>query len=141
MIIFSLIQFYIYVYICLDIEPRQLEPVEFIVSGSLTDNYNTLQSYGNTYTGGYTNTTTTTATNTTTTTNAATERTLTSRNNTGYNNQTINSVSNNQSYAPYFITSLHDQTIREGQPVLFEIVISGKYSINKSNRFNQLVFI
>ena len=30
-------------------------------------------------------------------------------------------------HAPYFVLSLHDQTIREGQSVLFEVIVSGKY--------------
>lgn len=99
-----------------DVEPRNLEPVEFIVSGSLTDAYNTLQPYTSSYTGGHTTTTTT----------STSQRIMTSRENTDYNNQIINTMSN-ESYAPYFITSLKDQTVREGQPVLFEVVISGKY--------------
>ena len=55
-----------------------------------------------------------------------TQRTVTTtRENTGYNNASIDS---SQNYAPYFLSSLRDQTVKEGEPVLFEIVVSGKDS-------------
>lgn len=85
-----------------------MEPVEFIVSGSLTGANNTLQQYP---TSGVSNMTTTT------------QRTVTTRENTAYNNASMDA---GQSYAPYFLVSLRDQTVKEGEPVLFEIVISGK---------------
>ena len=98
-----------YIFLCIDIEPRQLEPVEFIVSGSVTGMNNTLEQYP---TSGMSNVTTT-------------QRTVTTRENIGYNNESVN-IDSSQSYAPYFLNSLRDQTVREGEPVLFEIVISGK---------------
>lgn len=33
----------------------------------------------------------------------------------------------NQNYAPYFIVSLRDHTVQEGEPVIFEVTVSGKY--------------
>jgi hypothetical protein len=59
-----------------------------------------------------------------------TQRTVTSRENLSYNDQ-IKHVESSQNYAPYFINSLRDQTVREGEPVLFEIIISGKVLIFK----------
>jgi hypothetical protein len=96
------------IFIRLEIEPRQLEPVEFVVSGSATGGNNRLEQYSN---GGINNFTTS-------------KRTVTSTENTGYN-QTINTGSN-QSYAPYFIVSLHDRTVKEGESIFFEVVVSGK---------------
>ena len=32
-----------------------------------------------------------------------------------------------QSHTPYFSVSLHDQSVREGESVLFEVTVSGKY--------------
>jgi len=90
-----------------DIEPRQLEPVEFIVSGSATGVNNTLQQYPGSSTSNF----------------ASTQRTVTSSENIDYNSQTMN-MDSSENYAPYFINSLSDQTVREGEPVLFEIVIS-----------------
>lgn len=107
----------IFISIYLDIEPRHLEPVEFIVSGSATGIHNTLEQQ-------YPNSSNTTGNLTTQTSTSTTKRTVTSRDNTGYN-ETIN-IGSNQSYAPYFITSLRDQTVKEGESVLFEIVVSGK---------------
>ncbi|CAF0775682.1 unnamed protein product [Adineta steineri] len=98
-----------------EIEPRQLEPVEFIVSGSLTGNNNRLEQYSS----GGTNHLTTTTTTTTSTTN---KRTMASTENTNYD--TTKNIGSNENYAPYFISSLHDQTVREGESVLFEIVVS-----------------
>ncbi|CAF0743307.1 unnamed protein product [Adineta steineri] len=97
-----------------EIEPRQLEPVEFIVSGSLTGNNNRLEQYSS---GGTNHLTTTTTT--TTTTN---KRTMAATENTNYD--TTKNIGSNENYAPYFISSLHDQTVREGESVLFEIVVS-----------------
>jgi hypothetical protein len=37
------------------------------------------------------------------------------------------SVGVDQSYTPYFALSLHDQSVREGESVLFEVIVSGKY--------------
>ena len=94
---------------CSEIEPRNLEPVEFIVSGSLTGPNNTLEQYSS---------------GTTATTQMRTTQQMTSSNETrGY--KTNNNF--NQSYAPYFIASLKDQTVREGESVLFEVMVSGKY--------------
>ena len=59
-----------------------------------------------------------------------TQRTVTSRENMSYSDQ-MKHLESNQNYAPYFINSLHDQTVREGEPVLFEIIISGKILIFK----------
>lgn len=36
----------------------------------------------------------------------------------------------NQSYPPYFLTSVRDQAVREGESVLFEVVVSGKYKFH-----------
>jgi hypothetical protein len=83
--------------------------VEFIVSGSATGVNNTLQQYPTSSTSNFT----------------TTQRTVTSRENMSYNDQMRN-IDPNQSYAPYFINSLRDQAVREGEPVLFEIVVSGK---------------
>jgi formylmethanofuran:tetrahydromethanopterin formyltransferase len=58
------------------------------------------------------------------TTTTTTKRTVTSRENMDYNEALKHGA--NQSYAPYFLNSLRDQTVREGESVLFEIVISGK---------------
>jgi len=100
---------FIFIFVYIDIEPRQLEPVEFIVSGSATGVNNTLQQYPTSSTSNFT----------------TTQRTVTSRENMSYNDQMRN-IDSNQSYAPYFINSLRDQAVREGEPVLFEIVVSGK---------------
>jgi hypothetical protein len=123
------------IFIHLEIEPRQLEPVEFVVSGSATGGNNRLEQYSNgginrleqysngginrleQYSNGGINNFTTS------------KRTVTSTENTGYN-QTINTGSN-QSYAPYFIVSLHDRTVTEGESIFFEVVVSGK-NFNKS---------
>ena len=32
-----------------------------------------------------------------------------------------------QGHSPYFSLALHDQTAREGESVLFEVIVSGKY--------------
>ena len=32
-----------------------------------------------------------------------------------------------QGHVPYFSLTLHDQTVREGESVLFEVTVSGKY--------------
>ena len=90
-----------------DIEPQHLEPVEFIVSGSATGQNNTLEQYSS----GATTTTTT-------------KRTASTSNNVGYSNTT--NAGPNENYAPYFILSLRDQTVREGESILFEIVVNGK---------------
>ncbi len=82
--------------------------MEFIVSGSATSGNNRLEQYSNGHTSNLT----------------TSKRTMTSTENTAYN-ETIN-VGPNQSYAPYFIVSLHDKTVREGESVLLEIVVSGK---------------
>jgi hypothetical protein len=37
------------------------------------------------------------------------------------------SIGLDQNHAPYFALALHDQTAREGESVLFEVVVSGKY--------------
>ena len=92
----------------LDIEPRQLEPVEFIVSGSATGNNNTLQQYASG----------------TTSQTRTTQQTVTSSETMGYGG--TNTTDLNQSYAPYFLLSLRDQTVREGESVLLEIIVSGK---------------
>lgn len=47
----------------------------------------------------------------------------TTRQNTGYNNASLDS---SQNYAPYLLSSLRDQTVKEGEPILFEIIVSGK---------------
>jgi len=91
----------------LEIEPRHLEPVEFIVSGSLTGANNTLEQYSS---GGTSNLTTKT-------------RTITSKENTGYNG--TRNTGSDQSYAPYFIVSLHDETVREGESIFFGVAVSG----------------
>ncbi|CAF2499044.1 unnamed protein product [Rotaria sp. Silwood2] len=90
-----------------EIEPRQLAPVEFIVSGSLTGTNNTLEQYS---ASGTSNLRTTT------------KQTIQTTDNVNYNERT--NINSNQSYRPYFIVSLHDQTVREGESVLFEIVVS-----------------
>jgi hypothetical protein len=90
-----------------------------MVSGSLTGYNNTLQQYSS---GAASNLTTT-------------KRTVTSSDNIGYNETT--NIGSNQSFAPYFIVSLHDQTVREGESVLFEIVVSGKYL--KKNFFHFII--
>ena len=41
----------------------------------------------------------------------------------------------NLSYAPYFIVSLHDHTVREGEPILFEVVVSGIIILIKNSFF------
>lgn len=56
-----------------------------------------------------------------------TKQTVTSRETRGYNTSTNTNINQDQSYAPYFIQSLRDQTVREGESVLFEVVVSGKY--------------
>ncbi|UJR28306.1 hypothetical protein I4U23_009551 [Adineta vaga] len=93
-----------------EIEPRQLEPVEFIVSGSATGVNNRLEQYSNGSTNNFATTSTTT------------KRTMSSSENTNYYGKT--NIDSNQNYAPYFISSLHDQTVREGESILFEIVVS-----------------
>ncbi|CAF3636008.1 unnamed protein product [Rotaria sordida] len=98
-----------------EIEPRQLEPVEFIVSGSLTGSKNTLEQYS---TGGISNLQTTKRT----TTAAKTTSTTTTTDNVNYNERT--NIGLNQSYPPYFIVSLHDQTVREGESIVFEVAVS-----------------
>ena len=102
---------YFYMILFLEIEPRQLEPVEFIVSGSATGTNNRLEQYSNGNTGNFTTTSTTT------------KRTMASSENTNYGG-TAN-FSSSENYAPYFISSLRDQTVREGESILFEIVVSG----------------
>ncbi|CAF3449488.1 unnamed protein product [Rotaria socialis] len=92
-----------------EIEPRQLEPVEFIVSGSITGTNNRLEPYTTNDTSNFTTTTTT-------------QRTMSSINNNGYNQRA--NMDLNQSYPPYFLASLRDQTVREGESVLFEVVVS-----------------
>lgn len=72
-------------------------------------------------------------TTTTTSSSTTTKQTVTSRDNAGYN-QTIN-YGSNQDYAPYFLTSLRDQTVREGESVLFEITVYGKNFIEENNFF------
>jgi hypothetical protein len=90
-----------------DIEPRQLEPVEFIVSGSATGAHNILEQYPTSSTSNFT----------------TKQRTVTSRENLSYNDQ-MRHIESSQNYAPYFINSLRDKTVREGEPVLFEIIVS-----------------
>lgn len=98
--------------LCLDIEPRQLEPVEFVVSGSATGVNNRLEQYSNSSTNNFARTTT-----------SSNQRTMASSENTNYNSTTKSGA--NDSYAPYFISSLRDQTVREGESVLLEVVVSG----------------
>ncbi len=102
----------LFLFICIDIEPRQLEPVEFIVSGSATGAHNILEQYPTSSTSNFT----------------TKQRTVTSRENLSYNDQ-MRHIESSQNYAPYFINSLRDKTVREGEPVLFEIIVSGKVRI------------
>lgn len=126
-----------------DSQPRQYQPVEFLVTGGNLSGYNT--SVGS---GGYTTTRTTTTT---------TRRAYDSSNPNGYDETTNTSVIQgirpydqvdliiqpdssysssskvlstsvglDQSHAPYFVLSLHDQSIREGNSVLFEVIVSGQ---------------
>ena len=36
------------------------------------------------------------------------------------------SIGMDQEYAPYFVVSLHDHSVREGESVLFEVMVSGE---------------
>ena len=92
-----------------DIEPQHLEPMEFIVSGSATGQNNTLEQY---------------ASGATTTTTTTTRRTASTSNNAAYSNTT--NANPNENYAPYFILSLRDQSVQEGESILFEIVVNGE---------------
>lgn len=130
----------------LEIEPRQYQPIEFVVSGGNLSGYNNTIDQYSTNTGGYKTTTTTT------------KRKITSSDTGGggYNETTNRSVIRgirpydqvdlvlpgdssisssskvlttsfglDQGHSPYFSLALHDQTAREGESVLFEVIVSG----------------
>lgn len=92
---------------CLEIEPRQLDPVEFIVSGSLTGQNNNLEPNSN-GTMSYAR---------------IMKQSTTPAEALGFT--TARTMDTNESYAPYFILALRDHNVREGHPILFEITVSG----------------
>jgi hypothetical protein len=120
------------------IQPRQYQPVEFVVSGGSTgyDQYST-------GTGGYTTTTTTTKRKLISTDTGDTNRSVIrgirpydqvdlvlqpdSSISSSSSKVLTTSIGLDQNHAPYFALALHDQTAREGESVLFEVVVSGKY--------------
>jgi hypothetical protein len=61
------------------------------------------------------------------------KQTATSSNTLGFS--AANDADQNQSYAPYFIASLRDQIVHEGESVLFEIVVSGR-TLNMNLEFH-----
>jgi len=124
----------------LEIGPRQYQPVEFVVSGGLTG-YKDI--------GDYKTTTTTTKRKITSsdtggyneTTNRSVIRGIRPYDQVDLVLQPDSSTSSSskilttsfgldQDHAPYFSLALHDQTAREGESVLFEIVVSGNYFKN-----------
>ena len=129
-------------------EPRQYQPVEFLVSGGSGGYNSNVDQYSTGGTGGYTTTRTTTTT--------TTRRLLNSSDTGGYNETTNTSairgirpydqvdlvlqpdsslsssskvltttVGLDQGHVPYFVLSLRDQSVREGESVLFEVIVSG----------------
>lgn len=130
--------------VLLEIQPQQYQPVEFVVSGGLTGYDTTVDKY-TTNTGGYTATTTTTTT----------KRKLTSGDTMDSSRSVVRGIRPydqvdlvlqpdssmtsstkvlrttfglDQGHSPYFSLALHDQTVREGESVLFEVIVSGKHS-------------
>lgn len=128
--------------VLLELQPQQYQPVEFVVSGGLTGYDSTVDQY-TTNTGGYTTTTTTTTT----------KRKLTSGDTMDSNRSVVRGIRPydqvdlvlqpdssmtsstkvlrttfglDQGQSPYFSLALHDQTVREGESVLFEVIVSGK---------------
>ncbi len=125
----------------LDIQPRQYQPIEFVVSGGLTGYDTTVDQYS-TGTGGYKTTTTTTTTKRKLTSDVGDTNRSVIRGIRPYDQvdlvlQPDSSVSSSskvlttiigldQGHTPYFVLALHDQTAREGESVLFEVIVSGK---------------
>ena len=125
-------RWYWFISVLLELTPHQYQPVEYVVSGGPHGSY------------------------TTTTTTTTTKRTITSDGTGGYNEtnkrsvvrgirpfdqvdlvlQPDSSISTSkvlstsigldQNYKPYFSLSLHDQTVRESESVLFEVIVSAQ---------------
>jgi hypothetical protein len=130
---------------------RQYQPIEFRVPGGLLGNNNSItEQYttGNTdATGGYT-TTKTTTTRTITSADLANRSPVrgirpfeqvdlvlqpdTSLTSTSASRLLTTSSGFQQEYSPYFSVALNDQTVREGESVIFEIKVSGKQRTHAS---------
>ena len=52
------------------------------------------------------------------------------------------SVGIDQNHAPYFVLSLHDRSVREGDSILLEVIVSGKtFSSPRSSRLDFRLFL
>ncbi|CAF3985915.1 unnamed protein product, partial [Rotaria magnacalcarata] len=125
---------------------RQFKPIEFVVSGGLSGFNNSVEKYATVGDGSYTTTTTTKRTITSSDTGGYNETTNRSviRGIRPYDqvdlvlqpDSSLSSTSKvltttvglDSNHAPYFALSLHDQTTREGESVLFEVVVSAQPS-------------
>ncbi|CAM2700506.1 unnamed protein product [Rotaria socialis] len=125
---------------------RQFKPIEFVVSGGLSGFNNSIENYATVGDGSYTTTTTTKRTITSSDTGGYSETTNRSviRGIRPYDqvdlvlqpDSSLSSISKvlttkvglDSNHAPYFSLSLHDQTAREGESVLFEVVVSAQPS-------------
>jgi hypothetical protein len=130
----------------LEIQPRPYQPIEFVVSGGNLPGYNNTIDQYSTNTGGYKTTTTTTKRKITSsdtgggyneTANRSVIRGIRPYDQVDLvlpGDSSISSSSSkvlttsfglDQGYSPYFSLALHDQTAREGESVLFEVIVSG----------------
>ncbi|CAF4610426.1 unnamed protein product, partial [Rotaria sp. Silwood1] len=130
-----------------EIVPTQFKPIEFIVSGGLTGYNNAVEQYTTGDDGSYTTTTTTTKRIITSsdkpgyeTINRSVVRGIRPFDQVDLVLQPDTSISSTSSkilttsvgldsnHAPYFVLSLRDQTAKEGESVLFEVIVSAQPS-------------
>ena len=128
---------------------QQMQPIEFLVSGGLGGTNTSVDQYSSVGPGGYTSTRTTTTTTRRTMVPSDTGGYMETSNtsftrgarpfdqvefvlqpdastSSSSSKFLTTSIGMDQEHAPYFAVALHDRSVREGESVLFEVMVSGE---------------